>query len=316
MTSVAGERRADRWERDSIWESENPFDGQKQVPTTPNSRSSRSVASAAITLDRWRSPTPELRSEPSSTAHDDLPENNDNNSPTPPRFTSRLNPTRQQAHSALGPRQQRGPPSYATAARTHIQNSHQKPLSSYMKQSCLPVDERDPVLELAEQQKGRRLAKEVYKPGMIIRAPLHEPFLPGATDMKDRTRTESLQGPVFTKVRKMIVVALYYDHYTALPVYTHNGNGLERKPVTDEFVSIKDHRSQEPFAQLSKHSPLVTQTMIPGIKLMHPKATLHLTYPVSRKYILPATPEGQLDQASTDTMITMYSATIPRPRKV
>lgn len=315
MITDAGKRSADA-ERDAVWESETPFAGRGQDLTTSKRGSSRSHDSPALTSDSWRRPTPEIPRGPSPAANNASPDNDNNNVARPPRITSRLNPTRQQAHSVQSPRQQRPPLTYAATARTHMHSSHQKPLSSYMKQSCLPVDERDPVLELAEQHKGRKLAKELYKPGMIIRAPLHEPALPGVADNNDRTTTECLYGPIFTKVRKMIVVALYHNHYTALPIYTHNGKGLEGKLVPDEYVSVKDHRSQEPFAQLSKHSALVTQTMNPDINMMHPKATVHLTYPVSRKYDLPTIPEGQLQKASTETLIALYSATIPKSKKV
>jgi len=126
-----------------------------------------------------------------------------------------------------------------------------------------------------------KLAKEVYKTGMIIRAALHEPFLSGATDVADKSRTESKFGAICTKYRKMIVVALYQDHYVALPLYTHNGKNIN----TDIH----------PFS---------------------PKCTAHLTYPVSRKYDLPVTPEGNLDKPSIKSLIQLYNDFAPRPSKV
>jgi len=211
-----------------------------------------------------------------------------------------------------------------------------------MKQSCLPIGERDANLVLAEQNKGRKykvtllphpppapplygfeltksagkLAKEVYKTGMIIRAALHEPFLSGATDVADKSRTESKFGAICTKYRKMIVVALYQDHYVALPLYTHNGNGLQGKAKPDEFVSIKDHRSREPFTKLSTHKALVTENINTDIHPFSPKCTAHLTYPVSRKYDLPVTPEGNLDKPSIKSLIQLYNDFAPRPSKV
>ena len=182
-----------------------------------------------------------------------------------------------------------------------------------MKQSCLPVSERDPDLLFAEQNKGRKLAKEVYKPGMIVRAILHEPFLTAATDIKDKSRSESIYGTVFTKYRKMVVVALYQNHYIALPIYTHHGKGLQGKAEPDEYVSIKDHRSPGSFTTLTKHRALVTENLNSGIDPYHPKATTHLTYPVSRKYEAPVTLEGNLDKPSIAYLLTLFYDFMPKP---
>lgn len=297
----------------AVWESENPFGEQAQNSRTPSIRSSGSLIRPALTSDCRRPSPPELSSETASVAVED-PRSTDYVAPE--RFTSRLNPTGRQAQSTFGSRQQRAPHGAVAASRSHAFNDRQGPFSSYMKQSCLPVSERDPDLFYAEQNKGRVLAKEVFKPGMIIRAALHDPLLAGTADSNDKRRTSSLYGPVFSKIRKLIVVALYEDHYVALPVYTHHGNGLQAKAKPDEYISVSDHRSQEPVTQLSKHLPLVTETMNSGVDLLHPKATIHLTYPVSRKYDLRITPEGNLNLKSVRKLITLYNDSMPRAPQV
>lgn len=87
---------------------------------------------------------------------------------------------------------------------------------SYYKQSVLPVEERDPVLLEVEQNKGSKISKALYKPGMIIRVILHEPHFNLASMVADKNRTESIFGPIHSKYRKMIVIALYEDHYIAM----------------------------------------------------------------------------------------------------
>lgn len=287
---------------------------RKQDTVGSNMRSPHSLISPASKSDNWWSrSSPESPSDPASAAGQDPP---DSDYILAPQRTSRLNPTGRQAYSAIGLRQQHAPVSVGAASRSHAFNGRQKSTSSYMKQSCLPVDERDPDLLHAEQNRGRVLAKEVFKLGMIIRAALHEPLLSGATDLTDKNKGSSIYGPVFSKVRKMIVVALYEDHYIALPVYTHNGNGLQGKTKADEYVSVKDHRSQTPFTPLSKHLPLVTETVNPGIDPFHPNATAHLTYPVSRKYNLRVTPEGILDTNSVKKLIALFNDYMPRAPQV
>lgn len=213
------------------------------------------------------------------------------------------------------------PPSVAAMDRGSVYANRGKALSNY-KQSCLPTNERDPLLTEVERNKGVRLTKEMFKPGMIIRCAHHEQDFvaggaPGASDatLADKYRTDSKFGTIFTKYRKMIVVALYHDHYVAVPLYTHNGRGLEKKPKPDEFVSVQDHRVPGAFKALSVHQPVVTEQINDGVNKFHPKSTAHFTYPVSRKYGLPVIVEGQVRRvslASLATLVNTYSTRATR----
>ena len=182
---------------------------------------------------------------------------------------------------------------------------------SQYKQSCLPVDQRDPVLVEAERNKGINLPKESFKPGTIIRMILHEPDFQGTAGASnvthpDKFRTDSVHGPIYTKTRKMIVLATFRENYIAVPLYTHNGRGLEGKANPNEFVSVRDHRAQGPFTPLSVHQPLVTEHLNTGIELFHAKTAVHITYPVSRKYTLPVVHEGRLKKSSVDHLAQLF----------
>ena len=80
-----------------------------------------------------------------------------------------------------------------------------------------------------------------YRPGLIIRAPLHEQDYITAnstiTAPDNRSITPSEFGNIHTKYRKMIVVACFAKHYIAVPLFTHNGRGLVNKKA-NEYVSI------------------------------------------------------------------------------
>ena len=158
---------------------------------------------------------------------------------------------------------------------------------------------------------------------MIIRAPLHEQDSKGgqrrggmgssfATIASEATQaekyiTESRFGNIFTKVRKMIVVALHQDNYVAVPLYTHNGKGLINKAQPDEFVSVKDHRlRKEECKRLSRWDPLVTAYVKEGIDLFDPKSTAHVAYPVSRQYAIPVVVEGELKSSSIMVLQDLY----------
>ncbi|MCJ1223949.1 hypothetical protein MMC12_000592 [Toensbergia leucococca] len=222
-------------------------------------------------------------------------------------FNNRSNIQHPQQHSRLGTT----PPSAAAAGRSQVYEPNKKQRSNYMKQSCLPVDERDPALMRVEGNKGQKVPKEKFKLGMIIRAVLHEPDFTGGRGTSNITvagnyTTNTTYGPVHSKCRKMIIVALYEDNYVCLPLYTHNGRGLQSKANPDEFVSIKDHRMKGEFTRLSKHQVAVTEKLHPDIHPFHLKSTAHLTYPVSRQYSLPVIVEGELHNLSTQGLIELF----------
>ncbi|KAL8738459.1 MAG: hypothetical protein Q9190_008005 [Brigantiaea leucoxantha] len=172
-----------------------------------------------------------------------------------------------------------------------------------------------------------KLPKSHFKPGMIIRAPLHEQDFKGGKGTSiagsnatavtaaadEKYTTESRFGPIFTKYRKMIVVAMHEDNYVAVPLYTHNGKGLKHKTAPDEFVSIRDHRLQDHhdqhggWSKLSKWDPLVTEYVRDGIDVFDRMSTAHLAYPVSRKYVLPVVHEGQLRATSLRMLVELFA---------
>ncbi|KAL8738577.1 MAG: hypothetical protein Q9181_000628 [Wetmoreana brouardii] len=216
------------------------------------------------------------------------------------------------------------PPSAAAVSRAASYTPYQRP-SNYSR-SLLPDTEQDYILQRRrEANRGIRLHKDEYKPGMIIRAPLHEQDSkggaprPGGTGSSvaslaseatqaEKYTTQSRFGTIFTKYRKMIVVALHQDNYVALPLYTHNGRGLVHKARPDEFVSVKDHRFKDDqgWKQLSKWEPVVTGYIRDGIDLFDPKSTAHLAYPVSRRYALPVVLEGELKWSSFEMLKELY----------
>lgn len=197
------------------------------------------------------------------------------------------------------------PRSAAAASRANVYNGPTSinNSSSHYKQSCLPADERDPALFEAERNKGTTLPRESFKTGMVIRAVLHEPDFQRAAKASDITeadkcRTNTVHGAIYTKTRKMIVVATFKDNYIAVPLYTHNGRGLEGKTNPEEYISVQDHRVPGNLTPLSIHRPLVTEQLNDGIDFFHPKTAVHITYLVSRKYTLPVVKEGSLKRES------------------
>ena len=212
-------------------------------------------------------------------------------------------------------------PSVAATARTSVYAARPNK-GSFYKESCLPVADRDLAVMAVQNSKGSMIAKESYRPGMLIRAAMHEPDLntggAGASTatVADRYRSETKFGPIHTKIRKAIVIALYQDHYLAVPLFTHNGKGLLKKLKPDEFISVRDHRSKGEFQTLSKHAALVTEQLNAGVDPLHLKSTAHITYPIARKYDLPVVHEGHLKPSSTNKLIELFNRYAPRAAKM
>ena len=182
-----------------------------------------------------------------------------------------------------------------------------KKKTSGYKQSCLPKELQDPVLLAQETNRGVKLSKGQFRPGMIIRAPLHEQASDGGPDSDDTSDlddhiSDTKFGKIYTKYRKMIVLALFHSHYLAVPLYSHNGKGLENKACPDEYVSVKDHRRMGTFTPLSKHSALKTEHIDDKVELFHEKSTAHFTYLQTRSYHLPVVSEGRLETRSLKSL--------------
>ncbi|KAL8666849.1 MAG: hypothetical protein Q9202_001089 [Teloschistes flavicans] len=210
-----------------------------------------------------------------------------------------------------------GPPSAAAQARRQAVVPPRIKAGSHYKQSCLPVNERDPELLQIELNAGRIYRKEEFRPGMIIRGILHEQDYIAASSgsnitITDRNRTESRYGPICTKWRKMIVLCIYQDHYSAIPLFTHNGNGLMYKKKPEEFISIKDHRARADVPPQNRNGYLVTEKINHGIDLFDVKSTAHVTYALARKYDLPIIKEGSLTRDSLNHLITLFNYYAPR----
>ncbi|KAL8675125.1 MAG: hypothetical protein Q9168_000496 [Polycauliona sp. 1 TL-2023] len=152
------------------------------------------------------------------------------------------------------PRKTKAPPSAAAQSRANT------PAKPHYK-TDIPAETR---------LSGKSLHKDQFRPGMIILAYLHEQDFEATSSKSNITvnqnkhRTPSNFGTIFTKHRRMIIIAKYEDHYIAIPIFTHNGNGLDRKNKPDEYVSVKDHRVDDDTPPESKHPSLETQSMVQG----------------------------------------------------
>ena len=203
-----------------------------------------------------------------------------------------------------------------SAASSRFSNSAWPPKRTSPEPSCNPESQS---LNSHGKPLRRELAKYRYRLGTIVRAPLHEEDYSGGTCdsypletralMKAKTITESpVGGVIHTKFRKFIVVALFDDHYLAVPLYSYKGDGLIEKKA-DEYVSIQDHRADTIKPQ-SRHGLLYTGNLENHVDHYEPMTSAHFAYPVARKYKLPVVYEGELRADSTKLLLRLYGASM------
>lgn len=194
-----------------------------------------------------------------------------------------------------------GRTSEAPASRTFTRSWDQARTADTGPFVCYPFDKHD------------------FELGTIIRAVVHEeefakgpkptPFAP-STPIANTGRqhvTHGDFGPVYSENRFLIVVNNRpRNHYLAIPVYSHKGNGLARKVHRDEYISVADHRHLEHCVQQSAHAPLVTEYLKDGVEELLPTSVAYASYPVSRKYGLPVQHQGRLDEESTKRLVAAY----------
>ncbi|KAI9796340.1 MAG: hypothetical protein M1833_006345, partial [Piccolia ochrophora] len=154
---------------------------------------------------------------------------------------------------------------------------------------------------------GEPVPSSSYHPGMIFLALHAEPAwtvkwskkCPSTGFMKNTP-----YGRVMVKQRFFVVVARWHEHCVALPMFTHQGVGVARKPHRNEFVPVRDHRSTQSSPQMPY---LWTKEMSDGAVVLHPLTHVQMSRPVSRDYSVPVTVMGRLDQRSMVLLVAMYA---------
>ncbi|KAL2063097.1 hypothetical protein VTL71DRAFT_6169 [Oculimacula yallundae] len=198
--------------------------------------------------------------------------------------------------------------------------------------------------ESAEEVKFSKIGNpqflEAFKLGHVIGTAIHTPFYidektPAKLQQSDII-AQTKFGPIISKNRKFMVIARYPDHIVTLPIYTHNGRGLQDKSNKKDYIGIRD---SEFFADTKDESPngpcvIVTRIRKRQLRFDHPGVTdrnsyLHITGPgdnanqthmiiVCFKYGIRCIIESRTTEADFKRVIALYNANplrsdAPRP---
>ena len=188
-----------------------------------------------------------------------------------------------------------------------------------------------PRMDEARPDDYRPFYKHEFVVGTILRGIIHEQDIMGTPDPalsqaptkftsannRDRAPTAPTNagnrhighgdwGPIYSENRFLIVVHNRPgDHYYAVPVYSHKGNGLTKKPFKNEYVSVADGRYPDNVVPQSVHQP-ITALLKDGVDELLPMSAAYASYAVPRKYGLPVAHQGSLDEESTKRLVSMY----------
>ena len=157
--------------------------------------------------------------------------------------------------------------------------------------------------------KNLQQKKEDFKLGAIIRCVHAEEAYNGGNHLSDQHKTVGPNGQTLcVKERPMIIIAQHANNWVALPMFTFQGRGIEKKPDPLEYVSIRDHRSTQPFQAQSAWDPLETEWLADEMSIFDQTSVARLTYTVCRDYTVPALIQGQLNAESTKKLIRLHRA--------
>ena len=159
-------------------------------------------------------------------------------------------------------------------------------------------------------KKAKEMTRENCRIGMIFRAVLHEEdttcLRAGAPTQDEHTTVTRDFGDIYSKMRWMIVVKVNRVGYTAIPLYTYNGKGLERKNATikAEYVSVHDLRNP-PCTPQSHHRP-VQARMLDKSTVLKAMTVAHLVHNINKQFGLPIQEEGRLTEKSLEEFLELY----------
>ena len=203
-----------------------------------------------------------------------------------------------------------------TRILTDVGPTSQSKLSQLISGGSTPMSATNPyptpqACRSFQHQRCVQLRKADYKPGMMFSAPLHTEDWHANAQPNYNTTVSKAFGPVYTKFRMMVVIAKYESHYTALPIYTHGGRGIDKKDAKWEFVSIRDPRQKRSFPDPGPNPPITVENMLTASTVIAAASFVHLPYIVSRIYELHIQPEGELGEKALVQLIALHNRFTP-----
>jgi hypothetical protein len=134
--------------------------------------------------------------------------------------------------------------------------------------------------------------------GQILYVPLHAPNMDPKLSLNNPELNLSSAGPVFSKCRFVIVLRKFHKQMECLPIYTHGGKGVERKPKYElkEWTHVQDaNRSSSKDTSMSLFASLDRGSV-------NQNAYIYITESVIVEYAGDIQDRGRMEQSSFDRL--------------
>ena len=205
-----------------------------------------------------------------------------------------------------------------------------KPMNSEYSISYKRKNNQTP-MEQAGYREYLPFFKSEFRVGTIIRMNIHESDFKGTSKEAiaqasqastlvegangGRRRKEHRHhgdfGPIYSENRICIVVNVAKSTYSAIPLFTHEGNGLSKldPDEREDWISIQDHRQVDRCQQQSEHQPLRTGYMNAQADILNPVSTAWIPYAFPCRFDVPIAYQGNLDKASAERLVRLHRQT-------
>ncbi|KAE8453609.1 hypothetical protein EG329_009120 [Mollisiaceae sp. DMI_Dod_QoI] len=151
---------------------------------------------------------------------------------------------------------------------------------------------------------GTEFGRELLVPGAVIYTALHNSDFDTPTRPTKHQTLTYIGVWAYSKKRKFIIVARYDYHFIAIPIYTHEGRGLDNpRHDRNDWIGVRDSSAVNPPPSESNHANLIytrcsSITEDPyGYYHMHERSHAHLTHPVSFNWTVECELEGNITPA-------------------
>jgi len=169
---------------------------------------------------------------------------------------------------------------------------------------------------MTSRTNGREYMSNRLSIGQIISAPYHVQDWDRRGAASDTSfQSQTLFGCVYSKRRKLIVIAKYEEHCLTIPIFTFRRTGLRDKNNNcDEFVGVREAADNIHFPSESSHPNLIAvrhpffhRTLNDdGFHVFSPMSYAHITAPFCFRYRNTCTFEGRLEEESVRRLICLY----------
>jgi len=105
-------------------------------------------------------------------------------------------------------------------------------------------------------RRGVIYTNDRFRPGQVISFP-HHVLDQGLEPESDDLTITNNGFWVFTKIRKYIIIKLYFSHCITIPIFSFRGNGLENSPNRDEYIGVRDSARPNMRASESNHENIM-----------------------------------------------------------